>query len=193
MGRPSKLSDEQRNAIKRRLLEGEKPADLAREFRVSKALISGVSKRVNAVFSVANQIVSAEGALAQLPIAEQLITVNLAAKLRSISSSLASAAELGAKTAHRLQALANGEVNKVDDADPLAEESLNALKGVSVLTKLANDSSAIALNLLSANRDAVKQMAEPDQLDQALTPEREREAMRRIAYLLHKSREQING
>jgi hypothetical protein len=54
--------------------------------------------------------------------------------------------------------LANSEVNKVDDADPLNHDSIEALKGVGVLTKLANDSSQIAVNLLSANKDMIKEV-----------------------------------
>ena len=77
-------------------------------------------------------------------------------KLRSISTSLASAAELGAKTSHRLHALANGEVAKVDDADPM--KKIDNLRNVGVLTKLANESAHVALNLLAANKDRVKQL-----------------------------------
>lgn len=156
MGRPSKLTDAQRTEIKRRLLDGHKPADLAREFKVSKATISGVSKRAEEVRAVANQVVSAERALGALPVSEQLLTVSLASKLRSISESLAAGAELGARTAHRLHALANSEVSKVDDADPLA--SIEALKNVGILTKLGNDSAHVALNLLAANKDTVKRL-----------------------------------
>lgn len=57
-------------------------------------------------------------------------------------------------TAHRLQALANSEVQKVDDAEPLA--SLEALRGVQVLTKLANESAQTGLNLLTANKKTVE-------------------------------------
>ena len=85
--------------------------------------------------------------------------LSLAEKLRSISSSLASAAELGAKTSHRLHALANAEVAKVDDAEPL--QSLDALRGVGVLTKLANDSAQIAVGLLTANRETMREEARP--------------------------------
>lgn len=167
MARPSKLSPEQWVEIKRRVLEGERPADLAREFKVSRATISTqVSKRVEEMKSVANQVVSAERALGALPVSEQLLTTSLAAKLRSISDSIASAADLGAKTAHRLQALANSEVGKVDDADPMA--SLEALKGVSALTRLANDSASIALNLLAANKGKEQEPPpEPPTLDPA--------------------------
>jgi hypothetical protein len=95
--------------------------------------------------------------LQALPPAQREVAVTLADKLRSISESLASAADLGAKTAHRLQALSNAEVAKVDDAEPLG--SIESLKNVGILTKLANDSAAIALNLLAANRDAVQKFS----------------------------------
>jgi len=91
-----------------------------------------------------------------LPVSEQLIAVNLASKLRAISDNLASAAQYGAQTAHRLSALANSEVSKVDDAEPL--KSIESLKGVAALTKLANDSASIALNLLAANKETVKEL-----------------------------------
>jgi len=161
MGRPSKLSDKQWDTIRKRMLEGEKPADLAREYGVSKTAISNrVSKRADAVRTVANQIVTAERALGELSVSEQLQAVSLASKLRSISDSLATAADLGAKTAMRLNALANSEVAKVDDADPLA--SIASLRSVGVLTKLANDSASIAVNLLAANKDRVREGEKPD-------------------------------
>jgi hypothetical protein len=168
MGRPSKLTDAQRTEIKRRLLDGDKPAELAREFKVSKATISGVSKRAEEVRAVANQVVSAERALGALPVSEQLLTVSLASKLRSISESLAAGAELGARTMHRLHALANSEVAKVDDADPLA--SMEALKNVGILTKLGNDSAHVALNLLSANKETIREINKPPEPEEPSVP-----------------------
>ena len=78
--------------------------------------------------------------------------MSLAEKLQNISQSLASAAEHGAATAHRLAALANSEVAKIDDAAVLAPESLEAMKGVAALTKLSNEAAATGLNLLAANK-----------------------------------------
>lgn len=101
--------------------------------------------------------------LAQLPLAQQHGALGLAYKLRNISTSLANAAELGSATAHRLQALANNEVNKIDDASPM--QSLEVLKGVSALTRLANDSASIALNLLAANKESVQRLSEPEQVN----------------------------
>jgi len=153
MARPSKLSPDQWREIEQRLLSGESASALAREFEINPSQITRkVSQVSQKVQVVAQSLAKAHTELAALPVAQQYAAVNLADKLRSISSSIASAADLGAKTAHRLHSLANNEVNKVDDADPLNPESINALKGVSVLTKLANDSSHIALSLLNANK-----------------------------------------
>jgi hypothetical protein len=164
MGRRSKLTDAQWGEIERRMLEGEPVRALAREFGVSEAAIRGrKSAQVAEIKTVAHQIVATERAIQALPIPAQITAHNLAAKLRAISDNLASAAHYGAATAHRLQALANAEVGKVDDADPL--ESIDSLKSVGVLTKLANDSASIALNLLAANKDTVQRLneEEPDQ------------------------------
>lgn len=141
------------------MLEGESVRALAREFGLSEASIRGrKSSQVAEIRNVANQIVATERAVQALPIPAQITVYNLAAKLRAISDNLASAAHYGAATAHRLQALANAEVSKVDDAEPL--ESLESLKSVGVLTRLANESANIALNLLAANKDSVKQLNE---------------------------------
>ena len=170
MARPSKLSPEQWREIERRHAAGEGASDLAREHGVHPSQITRrVTQVSQKVRNVAQSLAKAQTELAELPVAQQYAAISLADKLRSISSSLASAAELGAKTAHRLHALANSEVEKVDDADPLNPESMEALKGVSVLTKLANDSSQIAVNLLNANRDTVKKANEPH-LDEAEAP-----------------------
>ena len=165
MARPSKLTPEQWAELERRLASGEKAADLAREYGISNTQISlRVSKHSKKVQETAQKLAEAQTALAELPVAQQYAAVSLAEKMRAISVSLANAAELGAKTAHRLHALANSEVAKVDDTRPLDPDSIEALKGVGVLTKLANESSQIAVNLLNANRETVKKLNEvPDE------------------------------
>lgn len=159
MARPSKLSPAQWAEIERRMAAGETASDLAREFEVHPSQITRrvtqVSQRVR---NVAQQVAAAQTALAELPVPQQYTALSLAEKLRNISMSVASAAELGAMTGHRLHALANSEVAKVDDADPLA--SADKLKGVAILTKLANESLSPALNLLAANKERMK--ADPD-------------------------------
>lgn len=174
MGRPSKLSPEQWAEIDRRRLEGESRRSLAREFGISEAALREREAKFGAIETVrevAAKIVDARQSLAALPLAAQVSAQSLADKLRSISTSLACAAQLGAATAHRLQSLANSEVGKVDDAEPMA--SLENLRNVGVLTKLANDSASIALNLLSANKETVTKINNPQDAE-VLAPVRER-------------------
>lgn len=167
MGRPSKLTPAQWSEVERRFLAGETARALGREFGVSEAAIrkkfgahQSVCSQGSQVRNVAEKLAEAEIALQALPSTQRSAAVDLAEKLRSISQSVAAAAELGARTGHRLHALANSEVGKVDDADPLSVESITALRGVGVLTKLANESLAPALNLLSANKERLREPLE---------------------------------
>lgn len=153
MGRPPALTPEQQQEVQRRLAAGEGVRALSREYRCGTATIRRLSAHTAQVRNVAEKVAAAQTALAELPLPQQHAALSLAEKLRSISFSLASAAELGAKTSHRLQSLANSQVAKVDDADPM--KSIGALRDVGVLTKLANDSASIALNLLAANKETV--------------------------------------
>jgi hypothetical protein len=155
-GRPPALTPAQQQEVQRRLAAHESVSSLAAEFKVSRATIRQFSAISATVQKVAEQVAVAQSALASLPIQQQHMALSLADKLRSISDNLASAAELGAKTAHRLQALANSQVAKVDDADPM--QSIAELRDVGVLTKLANDSASIALNLLAANKPTVERL-----------------------------------
>jgi hypothetical protein len=93
--------------------------------------------------------------IAVLPIGRQRVVIDLAQQLTDISLHLASAAKYGAATAHRLAGIANAQAVMIDDADPLAPESLVALKGIAALTKMSNDASEIGINLLRANKDTV--------------------------------------
>lgn len=160
MARPSKLSPEQWGLLEQRFQAGESARALAREFGVDEAAIRRKFRRdTPQVRDAAERLADGQRAVSALPASLQPVAIDLAAKLRNISGSLASAAELGAATAHRLHALANTEVAKVDDANPLA--SIEELKAVGVLTKLANDSAATALNLLAANKDAAQKLVDP--------------------------------
>lgn len=103
----------------------------------------------------------ARQAIAALPVAHQYTALSLADKLRSISASLAGAAELGAKTSHRLHALANSEAAKIDDADPTNGKSEAALRSVALLTKVANEAAAPGMGLIAASK-GVRSMDDPE-------------------------------
>lgn len=170
MGRHSKLTEAQWAQVGRRLLAGEGARALGREFGVSDAAIrQRFSTQHNAVKTVANQLVAAEVAFKALPIASQIDAHNLVDQLRSISVHLAGAANFGAATAHRLSGIAHGKVALIDDAAPVSAESMETLKGIAVLTRMANESSEIGINLLRANKEKVDELnrgveAEPEDI-----------------------------
>jgi hypothetical protein len=191
MGRKSKLTDAQWAEIGRRLLEGESVVALAREFAVGESSIRSHFERKGEsspkVREVADMLFQAESALSTLPPDAQVSAINLATKLRSISENLACAAENSSATALRLSALANSEVQKVDDAEPVTKTRKHVESAI-VLTKAANDAAHISLNLVSANRDAIKRIHETPTAPGSgeLTQERLREGARRIAFILHR-------
>jgi Sigma-70, region 4 len=158
MGRKSKLTEKQWEIIGKRFLDGESARKLGDEFGVSEGAIRlRFSTQHKKIKSVANQIVAAETALKELPITTQIAARNYADQLMSISTHLAGAANFGAATAHRLSGIAHGNVAKIDDAAPLDEKSMESLRGIAVLTKMANESSQIGLNLLAANKEFIKE------------------------------------
>lgn len=169
MGRPSKLTAKQWEQIGKRLLAGEPARALAREHGVTEGAIRArFSAQHKNAKSVANQLVSAEQALRELPLATQLVALNIADELRAISMHMAGAAKYGAATAHRLSGIAHGKVQEIDDAAPLDNDSIESLKGIAVLTKLANDAAVIPTALLSANKDTIKTLQPVTTLPQAI-------------------------
>jgi len=151
MGRPSKLTEKQWEQISKRLLAGEKASHLAREFKVSPANISErFSEKNSEIKSIANQVLAADNALRSLPISEQIATLSLVDDMRSISTHLSGAARYGASTAHRLMGIANAQVEKVDDANPM--DSQEVLQAISALTKISNESAKTGIDLINASK-----------------------------------------
>jgi hypothetical protein len=177
MGRKSSLTPEQWVEIERRhLVDGESVRSLAKEFSVDEAAIrrkinpqkSADEKSAKSLRELADAKINADKAVKEisaeisaLPISRQQIVSDLAQKLMSISGHLASAAEYGAATAHRLSGIAHMKIAEIDDAKPLDQAGIETLKGIAVLTKMANESSEIAVNLLSANKETVKELNKP--------------------------------
>jgi hypothetical protein len=175
MGRKSSLTPEQWAEIERKhLIDGIPINALAKQYKVDE---STIRKKINpnkpeagkngkTLQALAFEKIEAEkrikdisAEVAQMPMVRQVTFNDLTKKLSSISEHLASAAEYGAITAHRLAGIAHGHVEKIDDAEP--EKSMEALQRIGVLTKMANASSEIGLNLLKANKDAITQEDDP--------------------------------
>jgi hypothetical protein len=170
MARPSKLTDAQWAEVQRRLLAGESARALAREFPVSESAIrqrlgrvEDISAQSAQVRETAEKLVVARTALEALPLAHRAAAETLADQLHSISRSLASAAELSAKTSHRLHAMANGALQEVDDSKPFHDEaSVLALRTVATLTKMGNEAAQTPINLLAANKEKIRALEVPD-------------------------------
>lgn len=160
MARPSKLTEAQWAEIKRRMVAGESAASLGREYGVSRSAVTEhVSRQVETIRTVANAIVETETALRAMPLADQIVATRHAEDLRAISGHIAGAAKYSAATAHRLAGIAHGAVQKIDDANPLAD--VGTLQQVAALTKMSNEASVIPMGLLAANKERVKQLDEP--------------------------------
>lgn len=74
----------------------------------------------------------------------------------ALQDNLLAAAHYGAANSHRLNALANTELAKVDDADPMS--SADRLKTAMILTKAANDAANIGINFIAANKGRVERL-----------------------------------
>lgn len=169
MGRPSKLTPAQWTEIERRLLAGETARKLGPEFGLAE---SAIRKRFGARFgaqsarvqTAARKLAAANAAMDEantaleaLPLAQRQIAITLADDLREISRHLAGAARYNSATAHRLAGIAHAKVQEIDDAAPLTDESVAALKGVGALTRLSNEAAHIGLNLLKASEETIRE------------------------------------
>jgi hypothetical protein len=171
MGRPSKLTDRQWGEIRKRLLAGEKASALSKEYGVSNANISArFSEKIAEIKAVAKRVITAENELKTvqseimaMPISERIATLTMADDMRTISTHLSGAARYGAATAHRLMGIANGQVDQIDDANPM--ESQEVLQAISALTKISNESAKTGIDLINASkRDPLPDTSEANKI-----------------------------
>jgi hypothetical protein len=164
MGRPSKLSEAQKEDVRKRLLAGEKASDLAREYKIDRAAITRMfSQQIATIKTVANQIVAADKAFNNLSVTQQIATISHVDLLKSISGHIANAANNGAALANRLSGMAAKYSDKIDDSDLESEESISAIKTVNALMRTANESSGLAIEIIKANKEAMNQ-PDPNQM-----------------------------
>ena len=152
MPRQAKISPDQWAEIERRAAAGQSFRSLAREFGVTEGALRhrGLASQTTQVRTVAEQLAAAQSALAQLPVPQQHLAVQLADALREISSNLAGAARYGTATAHRLAQAAHQVAHRAPDLD---EETL---RSVALLTRTANDAAQVGVQLLKSNEETLR-------------------------------------
>lgn len=68
------------------------------------------------------------------------------------------AATYSAATSHRLHGIAAAKVQEVDDADPTSEKSVEALRIVSALTKVANEAHQLPVAIFNGSKDRMSKI-----------------------------------
>lgn len=176
MARPSKLSEKEWNSVQKAHIDGESIRSLSRKYKVAESAIRArISAQSKTIKKLANQIVETEREFQDLPVNAQCAVISLADELKAISTHLASSAKHGSMASSKLNAMMHAEVQRFQDGaqesilngvSPLTTESIENLKGIGALSRLANSASEIGLNLLKANKEAIDGMNKP-QDDQA--------------------------
>lgn len=160
MARPSKLTDVQWEQIEKRLLMGESLSSLAKEFKISKSVISGrFSNRLKNVKDVANQILETESAISKLNVSERFAAFSLVDEVKAGQMHLASAFKYNAASTHRTAMMANQSLEKFDLENP--EETIEHLHRYNDMQGMSNKSSWMPMNFLKAMKDVKPEDDEP--------------------------------
>ena len=124
---------------------------MAAEYKISDmAIRKRISSHTKPIKAIANQLATAEIALERLPISSQCKVRSLVDTLKGISFHISNAAEYSAKTSHRLSRIANAQVEKIDETNPLG--NIDVIKEIAAITDVSNKAASIALNLMAANK-----------------------------------------
>lgn len=155
MARPSKLTEKQWQVVIERAVAGESVRAIARELKISESTIrERVSAQVKQIKDVANQIVSTDLALKQMPVSAQITAHNLADMIKAMQLNLVVSAVNGASVAAKLSAIALNQANMVDENAIINSENAESIKGIAILTRTANEANQTAMDLMKLNKEA---------------------------------------
>jgi predicted DNA-binding protein YlxM (UPF0122 family) len=162
-----KISEKQKKEIAARYELGESMRKIALSYNVTEGAIRKlVGTHIKPLKAVAKQLATAELAMESFSIGTQVKIRTMTDTLKGITEHISSAAEYSARNAHRLSVIANGQIDKIDEVDPMLTE--DAMRSVAALTKMANEASQIPINLLNASKEQLKTINLPDDV-KALT------------------------
>lgn len=160
MGRKSKLTPEQWADVDRRLLDGEAARAIARDLGVSEPIIRARKKtRVEKIKDAANQVVAADRAVKELDLPAQRMALSFAQTLQVMSGSVAEAGMIGALNSADLKRMSRAELQKAIDALAAGkvDDAAKALAKMKELGGIANDEAEIAVRLITAQKEAVRE------------------------------------
>ena len=151
MGRKAKLTPQQIKHYQDRHLAGESIRSLAKLAGVGEATLRDyIGESARKIKDVANQIVATDLALKSLPIHAQTAAQDHAARIQRMRANLATGFEMLSGNFMRLASMSQTELAKVDETAMLEEKTLDRLKSVARLTRMANDSVEAPLRMAAA-------------------------------------------
>lgn len=158
-GRKSKLSPEQWQDAAERVARGESIKTVAELYKIDQAAIrrklrnlSDLAQRVAAT-AIAERQNSMK--LSNLSEPDKRIVSTLADGLIEISHHLCAGARYSAMSFHKLAQMANLQASKIDDVDPLSDDSSVFARNHAALQDLANKAATVPLGLLKANQETI--------------------------------------
>lgn len=162
MGRKAKFTEAVWNEILHRAMT-EPVCALAREYGVAESSIrarvnkSAENAGINSerIKTIANQVADVREVVHSLTPLAQRQVMSMADEIERIRHPLSRAAAMNAQTASVLAGIAQKQINKVNQADPMDEPDI--LQGAAALLKLSNEASTLPTNMLRLYADAAKQ------------------------------------
>lgn len=162
MARPPTISERQWKDIESRVNAGESMRSIAKDYSVTEGAVrKHINTKTKPIKELANQLATTEIAIESLPISTQVKVRSLADELKDISHHVASAARLGAMTAHKLATIANIQAEMIDEDNPLMNE--DAIKAVKVLGGMVNEHNQAAISLINSNKEQVSRLSSPEE------------------------------
>ena len=156
MGRPSKLTEHQREEAIRRAAKGDSVSSIARDMGVHHSQISRiVSHKVEKITLLATTLANTEVEISHMGRAEQIAVRSMADQMKTASNNLAQAAVNGSEINSRLSAMAVKRLDALGD-DTTPED----LKPIAALVATGNEAAKPALELVKASKSIQREEAD---------------------------------
>lgn len=147
-GRPLKLSEAQVEELQRRVAAGETVRALAKEFKVSPALISSkCSTKGLRLRTIAKAKVTVDRIIEHLPVSEQAAVISLMDQMKGISGGLMRVAELNGKTATLIAEKGHKKAQQLGP-DPDIED----LREIAAFAETGNKLTSLGVSLMNNHK-----------------------------------------